>query len=1124
MKKRIAMLLALVMAASLCIVPASAARGRGPGYKHTPPRVSPTPIQDAAPARAPAAQPDYVTLTGIEIQQQSVPVPKAKPGETVTTSTPITVFGVYNDPSFNYKNKVDATLEILDTPPAGVKLEGNTLKITNEAEAGKVRILAHFQHLTDNKVITITKGDRIASAIVLTPPEDTTVEVVKADVPSYSPSKDYSHPFTEDVYDQYGKLLYAYPSVQYEIEGGTPTGVTLDTGKKRIIVDRSAQAGEVTIVGKLQSTVSGPPVVSNPVTYTVLRESSHVAYIYIEPYAICPDVPTVSSPGATSYEYVQCSARVTDQYWQPMTGKTVTWKVTDEVGDPVPGVSIDSNGKLTVTNEAAGAMPDNRTVLALKITATCGFKEESEKGFISREKIKHTFVEICDQAGDAPETSLRVPSGTSPNREESYEARVYDQYGRLTTGMVFWSLEDKYTGVELEEVSGHAALTVDHTAVPGTIVKLKAECSTQGSTATRTLAITLTDKDSATVAESPAAKTGLSYNGAPQALVAPGKASGGTMQYSLDGGTTWSEAVPTGKDVGAYKVHYKVVGDATHIDTAPATCDLVLIGPKFLGKNDLTYTGSITKVYDGTTDSGITVSVKKTSLCGSDTLAITGTAVYNSANVNEANTITFTPNAVTGNYELIAGELTIPDASITPRELIVTPNSGQSKKFGAEDPTLHSTTSGKVSGQIPDYTGALSRAEGEAVGQYDITLGTLALMDHYSSGFKASNYTLKMASPAVTFEITKADAPQLADIPLSQNYTVTAEQSADIGNAGMPEDAGTLTYVPGAERKTGSVKVDSWKVDTTGKVTYTLSGGAAGDTVTLPVTIQSPNYGDATVHVVITLTKPASTGIGITGPTASGSNVSVDKAKNGEVTVSSKSTSKGSTVTLAVNPDKGYVLDTLTVLDSKGNEIPLTEKNGKYTFTMPAGKVTVQASFAEEAPADFFLDVPATAYYSEAVRWAAEQGITGGVGNDLFAPEQPCTRAQIVTFLWRANGSPAPKTLSTFADVPADAYYAIAVAWAVENGITTGTSTAAFSPEATCTRAQAVTFLHRASGELASTGSSAFDDVAADAYYAAAVAWAEKNGITGGVGGGLFGSDFSCTRSQIVTLIYRNRK
>ena len=1108
MKKRIAMLLALVMAASLCIVPASAARGRGPGYKHTPPRVSPTPIQDAAPARAPAAQPDSATLKGIDIITNpalELAVPTAAPNATATNERSLAVTGVYDDGT---GGPVAVTWKITTDPiPKGVSLDGCTLKVTNEAEAGKVRVVATSTEggYTDAELVTITKDTPVESAIVLTPPTPATVAVPKSDTPN-----EIDLP-TAAVYDQYGMPMTGTFSITYAIDGTTPTGVKLAAGAGKIKVNRTAQAGEVKIVGKLGTTLT-----SDPVTYNITRETSRVAYVLVSKLYHNMPVPEVTEPGGTSSEDRQFTAEVLDQYLQEMTGQTVTWRVTDTAGNPVTGVSIDNTGKLTVTNKAPG--------IKVYAIATCqGVDSNNLDMTLHRDPSKDTFVEICDQVGGAPETSLRVPSGTSPNREESYEARVYDQYGRLTTGMVFWSLEGKYTGVELEEVSGHAALTVDRTAVPGTIVKLKAECSTQGSTATRTLAITLTDKDAATVAEPPAVKTGLFYNGTQQALVSPGKASGGTMQYSLDGGTTWSKDVPTGKDVGAYKVHYKVVGDATHTDTAPATCDLVFIGPKFLGKNDLTYTGSITKVYDGTTDSGITVSVKETSLCCSDTLAITGTAVYNSANVNEANTITFTPNAITGNYELV-GELTIPDASITPRELIVTPNDNQSKKFGAEDPTLHSTTSGKVSGQIPDYTGALSRAEGEAVGQYDITLGTLALMDHYSSGFKASNYTLKLNPTPVKFEITKADAPQLADIPLSQNYTVTAEQSADIGNAGMPEDAGTLTYVPGAEHKTGSVKVDSWKVDTTGKVTYTLSGGAAGDTVTLPVTIQSPNYGDATVHVVITLTKPASTGIGITGPTASGSNVSVDKAKNGEVTVSSKSASKGSTVTLAVNPDKGYVLDTLTVLDSKGNEIPLTEKNGKYTFTMPAGKVTVQASFAEEDPADLFLDVPATAYYSEAVRWAAEQGITGGVGNDLFAPEQPCTRAQIVTFLWRANGSPAPKTLSTFADVPADAYYAIAVAWAVENGITTGTSTAAFSPDATCTRAQAVTFLHRASGELASTGSSAFDDVASDAYYAAAVAWAEKNGITGGVGGGLFGSDISCTRSQIVTLIYRNRK
>lgn len=171
---------------------------------------------------------------------------------------------------------------------------------------------------------------------------------------------------------------------------------------------------------------------------------------------------------------------------------------------------------------------------------------------------------------------------------------------------------------------------------------------------------------------------------------------------------------------------------------------------------------------------------------------------------------------------------------------------------------------------------------------------------------------------------------------------------------------------------------------------------------------------------------------------------------------------------------------------------------------------------------NFFYDVPNDAYYYEAVKWAAENGITGGVGNSLFAPNQPCTRAQIVTFLWRAAGSPEPKNMSNFSDVPADSYYAKAVAWAVENGITGGTGDGKFSPDAACTRAQAVTFLYRASGAPAVSGNAAFSDVAANAYYAAAVKWAEKNGITGGIGGGLFGSDNNCTRAQIVTFLYRS--
>ena len=169
-----------------------------------------------------------------------------------------------------------------------------------------------------------------------------------------------------------------------------------------------------------------------------------------------------------------------------------------------------------------------------------------------------------------------------------------------------------------------------------------------------------------------------------------------------------------------------------------------------------------------------------------------------------------------------------------------------------------------------------------------------------------------------------------------------------------------------------------------------------------------------------------------------------------------------------------------------------------------------------------FTDVPAGAYYEEAVTWAVEKGITKGTSETTFAPKALCTRAQVVTFLWRAAGCPEPQSTGSFSDVAADSYYAKAVAWAAENGITGGTGDGMFSPDAVCTRAQAVTFLYRAFSAAASDGVSSFSDVDADAYYAAAVRWAEQNGITGGIGGGLFGPDLDCTREQIITFIFRS--
>ena len=245
------------------------------------------------------------------------------------------------------------------------------------------------------------------------------------------------------------------------------------------------------------------------------------------------------------------------------------------------------------------------------------------------------------------------------------------------------------------------------------------------------------------------------------------------------------------------------------------------------------------------------------------------------------------------------------------------------------------------------------------------------------------------------------------------------------------------------------------------------------------------------------------------------------KTENGTVTISPKNAPKGRTVTITVKPDSGYKLDDLTVKDKDGNELKLTDKgSGNYTFTMPAGKVDISAAFSKEVELSPFNDVSTSAYYYEAVKWAQEKGITGGIGDSLFGPDQPCTRAQIVTFLWRSAGSPEPENACRFSDVSADSYYAKAVAWAVENGITIGTGNGRFSPDDACTRAQIVTFLFRALGKQTDNRAE-FIDVLADSYYANAVAWAVENNITNGIGNSLFGPDQPCTRAQIVTFLYR---
>lgn len=287
--------------------------------------------------------------------------------------------------------------------------------------------------------------------------------------------------------------------------------------------------------------------------------------------------------------------------------------------------------------------------------------------------------------------------------------------------------------------------------------------------------------------------------------------------------------------------------------------------------------------------------------------------------------------------------------------------------------------------------------------------------------------------------------------------------------------------------------------------------------------------GEKTATCAVTVTNPSNSGSSSGGGGSSTPRYAVtvpDKTENGSLSVTPKNAKKGSDVTITATPDKGYEVGDIVAKDAKGNKLTLKDNgDGTYTFTMPASKVTVTAAFAEKkaepiVPEKLFADVSAEEYYYEAVKWASENGVTGGIGENLFGANLPCTRAQIVTFLWRAAGSPEPKGMSGFVDVSADAYYAKAVAWAVEEGIVSGTSATTFSPDAVCTRAQSVAFLYRAFGEKVNKAAG-FSDVSADAYYADAVAWAVENGVASGIGGGLFAPDQDCARGQIVAFLYR---
>ena len=546
-------------------------------------------------------------------------------------------------------------------------------------------------------------------------------------------------------------------------------------------------------------------------------------------------------------------------------------------------------------------------------------------------------------------------------------------------------------------------------------------------------------------------------------------------------------------------------------------------------------------------------------------------------NITAASDESWTVTISSKNYTDITGTLTFKLVDKTDVSAQITFPNGALTYNGAGQKYEKATISG-VSGGTWNYTYAANSGTGASLDSAGLpkTAGTYTVTAKYEDdahiGIKSATLTVSKATPTGAPTCTKitTSGKTLADAPLAigtiapAGGTLAWDMAANTVVAANTAYGWTYTPADTANYKALTGSLTPYAVSSGGgggsaatpsvsdRIARELKNAKEGSTVTIDMKGETKLPASTTKEIAgkdVTVELDMGGGMvwSFNGLDVPKDGVSLNLGvKTGTKTIPAKviNALTGETTTIQLQLDHngpfGMSLKLSVDLDKKhdglyANLYFYNPKSGELEF-QSAGLISGgKASWVFDHASDYaividkeshepmtFTDVPDTAYYAEAVNWAVAKKITEGVGNDLFAPNAPCTRAQIVTFLWRAAGSPGSKTMSGFSDVPADSYYAKAVAWAVENGITGGTGDGKFSPDAACTRAQAVTFLYRASGAPAVSGNAAFSDVATNAYYAAAVKWAEKNGITGGIGGGLFGSDNNCTRAQIVTFLYRS--
>lgn len=585
-----------------------------------------------------------------------------------------------------------------------------------------------------------------------------------------------------------------------------------------------------------------------------------------------------------------------------------------------------------------------------------------------------------------------------------------------------------------------------------------------------------TEKSSITFDATPQSCT---YDGTAQAFSITGTTvTGFNISYKQNG-----QAVTSPTNVGSYDVIVTRAEDSTYKAVSETISTGLVINPKAVTATisaipDETYTGSdiepAVTVYDGQTvipASEYTVSYANNRNAGTATVTL---ADKTGGNYNVSGTTTF---------EILPKS--IEDAVITRSNTLTYDGTEQTQNISVALEGFDSVTFDVSGNQQTDVN---------TNGDYTLTVTG----NGNFTGTKNFNWNIAPATP--TENPAKKTTARVIKGKTLADATVTNGEIFAIDNTTIL--TGTFAWV------------DSSKVM-----------GADG-TEQMVFTPDNTNYAPITIDVAVSTYSTGSSGGG--GGGSSTYPVNVGSTKNGTVTMSPKTASAGTLVALTVTPDKGYTLETVKVLSGNGKEINVTEKDGKYTFVMPASKVTVTATFMEDnTMLNYFVDIPVDAYYYDAVLWAVENGITSGTDGLHFSPYAPCTRAQIITFLWRAAGSPIVDYAMNLSDVPPDAYYTEAVRWGLSQGITNGTGDYTFSPDGICTRAQSMTFIYR--NEQANGGGfkgnwmfqNPFSDVDLENYYGEAVMWAIVNDVTNGTTDTTFSPNDNCTRAQIITFLYR---